>query len=215
MFLSQLELNLQSRRVQKELANRYELHRTLMHAFKKPSLASERLLFRLEADRGSAKILVQSQNMPDWSFFTEEEIFQRYLIRPNPDIKTFSPQIFSGQKLLFRLVANPSCRKAIYKDDNGHGKRIGLYTEEDQLKWLEKKGNQNGFIPIDVSIQSAGTIRGVKTQDNKKHILKIPCVRYDGLLQVSDPMAFENGLKMGIGPAKGFGCGLLSLAVIR
>jgi len=80
---------------------------------------------------------------------------------------------------------------------------------------LEKKGNQNGFIPKDVSIQSAGTIRGVKTQDNKKHILKIPCVRYDGFLQVSDPAAFEHGLQMGIGPAKGFGCGLLSLAAIR
>lgn len=215
MFLSLLELNLQSRRVQKELANRYELHRTLMHAFKEPSLSNNRLLFRIEINRGSAKILVQSQSTPDWSFFTEEEGFQRYLIHPNPGIKTFSPRLIAGQKFLFRLLANPSCRKAIYKDENGHGKRIGLYTEEDQLKWLEKKGNQNGFIPIDVSIQSAGTIRGVKKQDDKKHIIKIPCVRYDGLLQISDPSAFENGLKMGIGPAKGFGCGLLSLAVIQ
>lgn len=214
MYLSLLELNLQSRRVQKELANRYELHRTLMHAFKDQSFEKERLLFRLEIIHGSARILVQSQNEPDWSFFNEEKVFQTYLSRLNPDIKTFSPRFFTGQKLLFRLLANPSCRKAIYKDDNGHGKRIGLYTEEEQLRWIEKKGSQNGFVPVDVSIQSMGTIHGTKNEGKEKHIIKIPCIQYDGLLEVSDLVEFEHGLQTGIGPAKGFGCGLLSLAVV-
>jgi CRISPR system Cascade subunit CasE len=37
-------------------------------------------------------------------------------------------------------------------------------------------------------------------------------VRYDGLLEVTDPVKFLETLRAGIGSAKGFGFGLLSLA---
>ena len=37
-------------------------------------------------------------------------------------------------------------------------------------------------------------------------------VRFEGVLQVVDPVAFQQTLRCGIGSAKGFGFGLLSLA---
>jgi CRISPR system Cascade subunit CasE len=39
-------------------------------------------------------------------------------------------------------------------------------------------------------------------------------VRFDGLLRVEDPERLKIGLSSGIGSAKGFGFGLLSLARI-
>ena len=37
-------------------------------------------------------------------------------------------------------------------------------------------------------------------------------VRFDGVLAVTDPDALTGAVRQGIGPAKGFGFGLLSLA---
>ena len=37
-------------------------------------------------------------------------------------------------------------------------------------------------------------------------------VRFEGVLQVVDPVAFQQTLRRGIGSAKGFGFGLLSIA---
>jgi len=41
---------------------------------------------------------------------------------------------------------------------------------------------------------------------------KIQAVRFSGLLRVSDPAAFDRILQQGIGPAKSFGCGMMSIA---
>jgi len=215
MYLSLLELNLRSRRVQRELANRYELHRTLMHAFKPIQPEDERLLFRLEIEENCAEVIIQTQWPPSWTFLVEEESFKRYLSDhlPNPQIKNFTPHFDVGQRFYFRLQANPTCRKAIYKDKYGHGKRIGLYKEEEQRQWLEKKGQHCGFVPLDTNLKAAGVIQGVqKGEEMERHSLNILCIQYEGILQVTDPVIFEQALCSGIGPAKGFGCGLLSLA---
>ena len=52
----------------------------------------------------------------------------------------------------------------------------------------------------------------------KRRTIKKTCrlthvaVRFDGLLEVTDPVKFLETLRAGIGSAKGFGFGLLSLA---
>lgn len=40
-------------------------------------------------------------------------------------------------------------------------------------------------------------------------------VTYNGILQVTDPAALRRALTGGIGPAKAYGCGLLTLAPNR
>ncbi len=215
MYLSLLELNLRSRRVQLELSNRYELHRTLMHAIKPIQPQNERLLFRLEIKENCAEVIIQTQNLPSWNFLQEEEGFHQYLSDnlPYPQVKNFAPHFDVGQQFYFRLQANPTCRKAIYKDKNGHGKRIGLYKEEDQRHWLAEKGKHCGFSLQDTNLIAAKVIQGAQKKDKvEKHLLNILCIQYDGILQVTDPVIFEQTICSGIGPAKGFGCGLLSLS---
>lgn len=213
MYLSRLEFNLKSRRVQKELANRYELHRTLMHAFKPELPGGERLLFRLETERGSAEVLVQTQNLPNWAYFREDAGFIGYMMETEPQVKPFTPEFKMGQKFYFRLLANPTYRKAGYKNKKGHSKRIGIKTEEDQIKWLMKKGQAGGFLPFgELVLKNMDSLHGVQVDGNEKHIIKIDCVQFDGLLEVTNPEEFEQTFRSGIGSARGFGCGLLSLA---
>jgi hypothetical protein len=51
---------------------------------------------------------------------------------------------------------------------------------------------------------------GGKTR--KQHDLNLIAVRFDGQLQVTDPVTFSDTLERGIGSGKGLGFGLLSLA---
>ncbi|ANN17253.1 type I-E CRISPR-associated protein Cas6/Cse3/CasE [Amycolatopsis orientalis] len=56
------------------------------------------------------------------------------------------------------------------------------------------------------------TIAGRKAETGK---ITVEPVRYDGHLVITDPAAFSDALVTGIGRAKAYGCGLLSLAPAR
>lgn len=215
MYLSRLILNPRHRRVQSELARPYELHRSILRAFPKELPEDERILYRLEEEKEGQRLalLVQSQYPPDWRWATE---IPGYLLRP-PETKSFSLNLEAGQVLAFRLRANPTVKKKSHQNDRKppkNGVRLGLLREEDQRAWLEKKGEQHGFrllqaliIPegIQVGYQSSGQKEGEKRR--MAHV----AVRFEGLLQVTDPERLWEAVRSGIGSAKGFGFGLLSL----
>lgn len=212
LYISQLILNPCSRQVQSEVCNPYEMHRTLMRAF--PTAAHGgpgRVLFRLESHVASGqvglKVLVQSDREPDWSWLEESS---RYLLpgfHPNLASKVFKPVFRPGQCLYFRLRANPTVKRKF--PDRDKSKRIGLYKEENQRSWLARKAEQGGFTILDVIVTSEGTISG-KTKI--RHDLNLIAVRFEGQLQVTDPVTFSDTLERGIGSGKGLGFGLLSLA---
>lgn len=201
MFLSRLVLNARSRQVRREVAEPYQLHRTLMRAFG-PKTASERVLFRLECARDGEPlvVLVQSIGRPDWVCV---QATPGYLIQP-PESKEFEPCFQEGQRLSFRLRANPTVKRA--------GRRIGLITEEGQLDWLGRKGAAGGFRVVSVLAIDEGMVRGRKADDGRRQELTHLSVRFDGLLQVTDPERLAQAIRAGVGPGKGLGFGLLSLA---
>lgn len=61
--------------------------------------------------------------------------------------------------------------------------------------------NRAGFAPEHPSAEPRGAF-----------IPMLFCVRYEGCLEVTDPAAFADTLAAGIGPARAFGCGLMTLA---
>ncbi len=221
MYLSRLILNPRARTVQKELANIYELHRTLMSAFPSDLPKHERVLFRVDTDprTGVPALLVQSHTQPDWSELAERE---RFLlpethwpphIFANPAVKAFELNFTPGQALAFRLRANPTVKHSAPGEKQG--RRDPLYREEEQRAWLERKGELSGFHLLRVTIinegnQVAWKLR--KEDEGHKRKLTHYAVRFEGLLQVADPESLWKTVKSGIGPAKSFGFGLLSLA---
>ncbi|MCU0514131.1 MAG: type I-E CRISPR-associated protein Cas6/Cse3/CasE, partial [Anaerolineae bacterium] len=91
MYLSRLTVNARSQAAWRDLADRYELHRTLLSAFPATLAAAERLLYRVEQRRDSpaAAVLVQSHTLPDWSASARLAL-PDYLLTP-PEIRLVQP----------------------------------------------------------------------------------------------------------------------------
>jgi CRISPR system Cascade subunit CasE len=228
MFLSKLVLNLRNPQARRDLAHAYELHRTLMNEYPYTRLKNQcDLLFRVEAARtGPAVVLVQTQADPSWS-----NLSSGYLLAP-AEFKHFEVgAIRSGQRLRFRLRANPTKRVAAKNERLGNvmaGKRVGLVTEADQIRWLLRKGESGGFrIPgqwVDARHPETGAAEqlpnfrvdavpeGRDRNGKPGHDGEFVAVRFDGVLEVTDPNLFQQTISSGIGSAKAFGFGLLSVA---
>lgn len=193
MFLSIIELNPRCRQVQSELRDLYEMHRTISKAFDDEGYDKARCLFRIDgSDR--PKVLIQSLVRPCWDRLTTPTDYTD----SEPKIVEFEPVIQCGQLLHFKLRVNPTVKR--------DGKREGLYREEEQYAWLKRKGEQGGFGVLDVVARSEG-----EQKANRDKIVSLAVV-FEGTLRVTDAEVFIETLKSGIGSAKGFGFGLLSLA---
>ncbi len=215
MYLSRLLINPRSRRAQRDLSDMYELHRTIMRGFPERIPPDERVLYRLEISprTGAAVVLVQSKSRPNWQ---SVEKGGSYFLSA-PQVKPFEVKVREGQMLRFRLHANPTVKT--WSRTTGKKTRVPLVREERQIAWLVRKGEQSGFrvvtdetgLPL-VRIVKVGERSGWSRSEGKKNRLLIYIVQFDGFLEVTDPDKFLESVKSGIGPAKGFGCGLLSLS---
>jgi CRISPR system Cascade subunit CasE len=214
MYLSRLILNPRNRRVQRELANPYQMHKTLMRSFPDDlDREKDRILFRVDVDPRTDAIIVllQSTLAPRWNWLTNNGA-RGYLLKP-PETKTFDLDLAPGQVLSFRLRANPTVKRRRERDDGSlRAVRDPLYREEEQLRWMERKAGQSGFCLLSVRSQNAPDVRGWAYHKDAKHKLKLFAVRFDGLLQVTDPDRLRETVRHGIGSGKGLGFGLLSLA---
>ena len=206
MFLSKLVLDARHPQVRKEMVNRYELHRTISSAFSGDARPEIGLLYRLEISPqlNSPLLLVQSLISPDWTALHEKGC----LVCP-AEVKHFEPQFSAGQIFIFRLVANPTVRK---KQEQGESNRVGLYKEQQQIDWLSRKAIDGGFKLIEVRALQQGVQQFEKRKDRKAHKVQNLSVCFEGRLQVVDVELFQKTFCRGIGSAKGFGFGLLSLA---
>ncbi|MFH2102435.1 MAG: type I-E CRISPR-associated protein Cas6/Cse3/CasE [Chloroflexota bacterium] len=225
MYLSRLILNPRSRQVQRELADPYEMHRTICRAFMASNFKkNERsgILFRvdLHPKTHAPTLLVQSLQSPDWSFMLADR--KDYLLGEaslplgveNPAWKEMTLQLRAGQALAFRLRANPTVKKD--REGEKQGRRVGLVREEDQRKWLERKIKSAGAALVSVNIANDQLVRGklfVEKEDEKR--MRFLSVQFDGVLQVKDPKQLVETIYTGIGSGKGLGFGLLSLAPAR
>jgi CRISPR system Cascade subunit CasE len=158
-------------------------------------------------------ILVQSEKCPDWS-----SLPKNYLLRP-AECKPLNLAFALGQLLRFRLRANPTKKTGTTtKADRlaglprRNGQRVALLHENEQLDWLSRKEEQGGFRVLHVTVTPEGFVQSTKGADTDRLRLSLMGVRFDGLLSVTDPDRFLQTLCEGVGPAKGFGFGLLSLA---
>jgi CRISPR system Cascade subunit CasE len=172
-------------------------------------------------------IIVQSAIEPDWDYAFHNA--PKLLTGP-PMVKPFNLSFAVGQQLRFRLRANPTKRVAAKNERLGGvmaGKRVGLTTETEQLRWLLDKGERGGFrIPGEwvnakrpetnepvllpnfrVDVVPEGRDRNGKPG----HAGEFLAVRFEGVLVVTDPGTFSDTLAGGLGSGKAFGFGLLSV----
>jgi CRISPR system Cascade subunit CasE len=205
MYLSRLSLDPRSRQARRDLAEPYELHRTLLRAF--PGAAAGgpgRVLYRPEyaRDTGLTAVLVQSPGRPAWDALPED------YLREAPACRSVEPAFAPGRSLPFRLRANPSAKRR--REGQRQGRREGLLTEDLQRAWLEAKAAAGGFRVLAALIVPEGFAHGHKGGPGGQDLTHL-AVRFDGRLTVTDPAAFRRTLEAGVGSGKGFGFGLLSV----
>ncbi|MCF6278581.1 MAG: type I-E CRISPR-associated protein Cas6/Cse3/CasE, partial [Anaerolineales bacterium] len=123
----------------------------------------------------------------------------------------FSQKLRAGQRLAFRLRANPIKR---IKETR---KRVGLYKEEELLDWLKRKlGYEDSAQILSARVGNKSDQYGklFKEKDKRKR-MKFHAVLFEGVLKITDQVEFQKMLEAGIGPGKGLGFGLLSLPPSR
>lgn len=204
MWLSKLVLNLRSQAARRDLANPYEMHRTLSWTVAEALQArGERLLWRVEPYRlAPPTVLVQTLTKPDWS-----RVFARFpdygqLDPTSP--KFFDPQFRVGEVLRFRLRANPTVKRL--------GKRYALRSWEEKMDWLARKLEESGAELVQAVVSNEMQIQARKPGQGAGALVTLYAVLFDGYLRVREPERLKLAVARGLGPAKGFGMGLLSLA---
>ncbi len=200
MYLSLLRLNPQNPLARRDLGDPYAMHQTLTRI----AVPGDRLLWRLEVSRygESPRLLVQTLQKPGWSriLLQEEEPYGE-LAPDSP--KEVRLELERGQRLRFRLYANPTVAR--------NGRRLGLYREEEQLRWLSDRMRRRGAVVRSAIVSRKGKIRLKK----EGRTIVLASAQFDGVLEVIDPGNLVKAVELGIGHGKAFGFGLLSLAPYR
>lgn len=202
MHLTRLTLDPRSAQARRDLGDAYEMHRTLARAFAADAHSPPaRFLWRLEAG-GNAwatpVVLVQATAEADWSAL---QALPNYLQRPvESKPLALEEWVEGGGRYRFRLQANPTVTR--------QSKRYGLVGEAEQLAWLGRQGERHGFS-VEAALVTASDVLSSRKGEG---LISVQRVCFEGILQVQNLQAFSRALKAGIGPAKAFGCGLLSVA---
>lgn len=220
MMLSRLFLNAHSRDVQRALGDSHALHARVMSMFPAVDVSSPRaalgVLHRLErSDHGDALVLlVQSSERPEVS-----KLPSGFLdpgaggdAASSRDLAPVLASIQPGARFRFRLRANATRRIDTKSGPDGkrrNGKRVPVRGDEGRLQWVTSRLLANGFRLLG-SDQPRPEGKSLAHADGKvrTHVAHV----FDGVVEVVDGDLAKRALSCGIGPAKAYGFGLLSLA---
>lgn len=225
MYLTRMFLDPMSRSVRFDVANPEGLHKTVMRLFPDDAGPEARkahaVLHRLdESPDGRLMLLVQSSSKPDVAKFLPSYLLDLGRdpdlafsgIDENPSLRNVASErkaIGVGDRFHFRLKANTTKKIGTKSGPDGkrvHGQRVPVRGDEARVEWLKRHAEVAGFGFADVRVREVGA-RG--------RDVRLAGVLFDGVLDVKDPAAFRAALESGIGPAKAFGFGLLSLSRVR
>ena len=140
------------------------------------------------------------------------------------ETKEFAPVLAAGDRLGFRLHANPVV--ALPQGPGKRGKRADVVMhvlhgvpagERAALRldaavtagraWLDRQGAAHGFRPEDkVGVDGYETMRLLRETGKP---IRYGVLDFEGVLTVTDPARFLAALPQGFGRARAFGCGLM------
>lgn len=229
--LTRMALNPATRSGRRIVFNRQAMHAAVMAAFS-PEQHDEmdgRPLWRLDHDGHRHVLYVVSPVQPDLTHVVEQAGWAGESWS-STDYGPFLARLRTGQTWGFRLTANPV--KNVSRPD-GRGVVLPHVTPAQQLWWLTRRAEGWGFsLPLqDGSSYVAGDEppgSGVETppvlvsnrederfgrkdggRGGSKVTLRL--AQFDGLLQVTDAQRLREALVAGMGRAKAYGCGLMTL----
>lgn len=231
-YLSRLWLNPLRTGAQRLLRNPQVAHAAVLAGVSRQPV-NERVLWRLERrEPYRAELLVLTQSLPTWGHLIEQAGCP-VTGDAEPLVRAYDPLLdlmVDGQEFAFRLRANPvmstrspanpsPMQRAHLASARPRGVRVAHRTVAQQLEWFMHRAPKWGFriLGSDESpaLQIVGRDRLVFSRPNHKPgrtRVVLQTATFEGYLQVSDGSAARASLLGGVGPARAYGCGLITLA---
>ncbi|MCX5398424.1 type I-E CRISPR-associated protein Cas6/Cse3/CasE [Streptomyces sp. NBC_00102] len=237
MYLTRFRINTARTGARRLLASPQRLHAAVMASFPEappPAGQGPRVLWRVDHNSNAEVLLfLTSPTRPDLTHLVEQA---GWPAAEEPGWRTFDYATFlggigAGSTWAFRLTANPV--HSIRRKEGEETKRTAHITQRHQLSWLLQRQEPNGFEimekPEGNRVQGFGdahqvTVHGFRglaftkgTADEgaqRGAPVTISTVTYEGRLRVTKPEIFVNTLTSGLGKAKAYGCGLMTLAPV-
>jgi len=205
--------------------------RVLVRSAKEPDWAKA---FRVTADRKDWVSLTRPPIVERVQPQYDQGQVLRFSLRANPTVKKQLPKPDgSPHKNGLRVALTCPAHALHFLEERGEKvteeerlrvKTGGTRSHDDIvgracLRWLVDKGKAGGFVLLN-SEHCAVIPEGLRLwkkpdeckRPDRRVDLTFAAVLFEGTLKVTDPDAFANALARGIGPAKAFGFGLLSVA---
>ncbi|MDT8915132.1 type I-E CRISPR-associated protein Cas6/Cse3/CasE [Amycolatopsis sp. PS_44_ISF1] len=217
MFLTKMQINPRRRGAQKLLSSPQAMHAAVFAAFPDARPTDDgRVLWRVDT-HGSHRVLlfITSPDKPDLTHLVEQAGW--------PTIQTWQTAAYdgmlgslrAGQRWQFRLTANPV--RSGRCDGWSDTKPLGHVTVAQQQQWLLARAERLGFrivpSPADPAEPDLAVIdRNVRRFGRGGTQVTISTATFEGHLEILDIPAMQRSLTFGIGRAKSYGCGLLTLA---
>lgn len=218
MYLTQMPLN-QARRGSKFLlTSPHSMHAAVMSSFP-PQVSTRttdgRVLWRVDRNQHEVLLFIVSPEKPDLTHMVEQAGWPIASTWQTRDYDPFLDALTTGQSFTFRLVANPVRQS---RDPKHAGKRLGHVTALQQRDWLLERAENHGFrIAPGIDDESQVIISNRLTRKFVKegHEITLATAQFDGHLEVTNVEHLRRALVHGIGRAKGYGCGLLTLSRLQ
>ena len=242
-YLSRIYLNPARRRARKLLTDPQTMHAAVLAGLPTQPV-EDRVLWRLDAPSPLRPALfVLTRTPPSWEHLVEQAGWPSADDPADPQVvvRDYQPlldRLSVGDEYAFRLTANPvqsSKRPQVLTPaQKAHSDgvalsrsvRLGHRTVSTQLGWLTSRARRWGFeIPVASSSDAVGEpvpdlaltarARTSFSRRNTPGRVVMQVVTYEGRLRVAEPQLLRQAMVNGLGPAKAYGCGLMTLAALR
>lgn len=199
---------------------------------------TERVLWRLEHDsRYRASVLVLTGSKPSWEHLVEQAGWPS-ADEPQALVRPYAPlldRVARGREFAFRLRANPvAATRTPAKPSPGQqrhlasaprprGVRMPHRTAAHQMAWFTDRVGRWGFeiVPTaarfpDLWLAAHDRVVFTKSDDHgDRRRVVLQTATFEGRLRVVDPDLARTSLLSGVGPARAYGCRLITLAAPR
>lgn len=220
MFLTRMQLNPARRETVRLLGSPQRVHAAVLGAFPPDAARDDetRVLWRLdELARHERNLYIVSPRRPSLEAMQEQYGWSQEPSWQTADYGPFLERLGEDQVWLFRLAANPV--RNVRPEGGGRGLVKPHRTVCHQRQWLVDHAERHGFAILDgpdgpqvqVTRRDVESFtKGVALDGRQRPT--ITRVQYDGLLRIIDAEALRGTLVRGLGRAKAYGCGLMTLA---
>lgn len=227
MYLSRVFLNPQRRATRDWLTSPQQLHAAVLAGFAEQSPVN-RPLWRADRGQHRLELFVVSADRPDLIHLVEHGGWSTH----PPDVADygrFLDEIEAGRRYVFRLKANPVRSTKDGVAPGVRGRVVNVGSRSNQEEWLLSRARSLGFAvpedPADIRAASGEilarknlvvtgreTLKFGKLASGERLSITLATAQFDGVLEVTEPAALRQALCQGIGRAKAYGCGLMTLA---